>query len=84
VYKIAQRTKIDCPKLLRGPMSLRRTISRNREILAKFKAGQSIESLSEEHGLSVERVRAVLVDEKNRHIYSPEPFYRALRSGSRR
>ena len=61
-------------------MDLRRTVSRNREIFARFKAGQTVEGLSLQFSLSVGRVRAVLMDEKNRRTVSPEPFYRALRS----
>jgi hypothetical protein len=49
-------------------------------MFARFKAGQSVESLAEQFGLSADRVRAILMDEKNRFIVSPEPFYRALRS----
>jgi len=62
-------------------MDLRRTVSRNREIFARFKAGQTVEGLSLQFSLSVGRVRAVLTDEQNRRTVSPEPFYRALRSG---
>jgi Mor family transcriptional regulator len=61
-------------------MDLRRTVSRNREIFSRFKAGQTVESLGKQFSLSGERVRAILIDEKNRCIVSPEPFYRALRS----
>jgi len=59
---------------------MRKTGMRNREIFAKFQAGQSVESLAEQNGLSVMRVRAVLVDEANRRSFSPEPFYLALRA----
>lgn len=61
-------------------MDRRRTLARNREIFAAFQAGQSVEGLAEQHDLSVERVRALLTDEKNRLRFSSEPFYRALRS----
>jgi Mor family transcriptional regulator len=60
-------------------MDFRRTGTRNREIFARFQAGQSVESLAQQHGLSVDRVRSILVDESNRRTFSPEPFYRALR-----
>jgi Mor family transcriptional regulator len=60
-------------------MDLRKTGTRNREIFSGFERGQSVENLAEQHGLSVARVRVVLVDETNRRSFSPEPFYRALR-----
>ena len=52
---------------------------RNRQIFAAFEAGQSLEQLSEHHGLSPGRVYAVLTDEKHRRKVSPKPFYRFLR-----
>jgi len=60
-------------------MSLRRTTDRNREMFARFKAGQTVESLGEQYDLSVARVRALLTDEKHRHEVSPECFYRTWR-----
>jgi hypothetical protein len=62
-----------------APMDLRRNLSRNREIFARFQAGQTVKGLSLQFDLSVARVRVLLTDEKNRHTVSPEPFYRALR-----
>jgi Mor family transcriptional regulator len=58
---------------------LLKTKDRNREIFAKFKAGQTAESLGEEYGLSIQRIRAVLSDERLRRDLSPEYFYQALR-----
>jgi Mor family transcriptional regulator len=55
------------------------TADRNREIYAAFAAGQSIEQLSEIHGLSISRLRAIVVAERHKRIISPEPFYRSLR-----
>jgi hypothetical protein len=52
---------------------------RNREIFAAFEAGQSIEQLSEVHGLTSTRLRAIMVAERHKRIISPEPFYRSLR-----
>ena len=52
---------------------------RNRRIFAAFEAGQSLEQLGEHHGLTPDRIHAVLMDEKHRRIVSPEPFYRTLR-----
>jgi hypothetical protein len=53
---------------------------RNRQIFAAFQAGQSLEQLGEDHGLTPGRVRAILLDEKHRRTVSPEPFYRTLRA----
>jgi len=61
-------------------MSLRRTANRNREILAGFEAGLSVEALGERHGLTLARIRTILIDEKHRRNLSPEPFYRVLRN----
>lgn len=61
-------------------MPSRRMIERNREILAAREAGQSIELLAEQYCLTVARVTAVLVDERNRRMLSPEAFYREFRA----
>jgi len=63
-------------------MSLRKTTDRNREIFASFKAGQTIESLGEQYGLSIVRVRALLIEEKHRYEVSPECFYRTWRDAA--
>jgi Mor family transcriptional regulator len=63
-------------------MGLTRTADRNREIFASFNAGQTVESLAEQHGLSAARVRALLIDEKHRHEVSPEGFYRTWRDAA--
>jgi len=55
---------------------------RNRVIFAAFEAGQSLEQLSEHHGLSPGRVHAVLMAEKHKRTVSPEPFYRSLRAAA--
>ena len=60
-------------------MGIRKTTDRNREIFASFKAGQTVESLGEQYGLSTTRVRALLIDEKHKHEVSPEYFYQAMR-----
>ena len=65
-----------------GRMGLRKTTDRNREIFASFKAGQTVESLGEQYGLSVMRVRALLTDEKHKHEVSPECFYRTWRDAA--
>ncbi len=56
-----------------------KTANRNREMFAAFQAGQTIEQLCGDYGLSKTRVQAILADEKNRQTISPEPFYRAIR-----
>lgn len=61
-------------------MQPRKTMDRNREIFSRFGAGTTVESLAEQYGLTVQRIRALLIDEKHRHNLSPEYFYRALRS----
>ena len=60
-------------------MGIRKTTDRNREMFASFKAGQTVESLGEQYGLSATRVRALLIDEKHKHEVSPEYFYQAIR-----
>jgi len=61
-------------------MRHKKTKERNREIFAGFKAGQTAESLGEHYCLSVERIRAILIDERHRHDLSPEYFYQVQRS----
>jgi len=53
---------------------------RNRNMMAQFEAGNSIETLMTWYGLSKNRVMAILRDEKNRRAASTDPFYRNLRS----
>jgi len=60
-------------------MHPRRTMERNREIYSRFKAGITVEGLAAQYGLTVQRIRAILIDEKHRQELSPEYFYRALR-----
>jgi Mor family transcriptional regulator len=62
-----------------GSMHPRRTMERNREIYSRFKAGITVEGLAAQYGLTVQRIRAILIDEKHRQELSPEYFYRALR-----
>ena len=59
-----------------------RKSDRNRRMFTAFAQGRTLEQLGEEHALTCQRVRAVLVDEKNRRNHSVEPFYRSLRSVS--
>ena len=78
MYKTAQPLPLALMYLL-GRMGIRKTTDRNREIFASFKAGQTVESLGEQYGLSPTRVRALLIDEKHKHEVSPEYFYQAMR-----
>ena len=57
-----------------------KTTSRNREIFSRFKAGMTVDGLAAQYGLTVQRIRALLIDEKHRRDLSPEHFYRAQRS----
>ena len=52
---------------------------RNLRIMADFEAGQSLEQLSADRGLTILRIQAVLTDEKHRRCVSPDRFYRSLR-----
>ena len=61
-------------------MRAKTTAHRNRTIFAEFKAGKTAENLGEQYRLTVERVRVILTAEGNRYKFSPDPFYRALRS----
>jgi hypothetical protein len=74
VYKIAQPYPSGLIGFAGGHMGLRKTTDRNRQIFASFKAGQTVESLGEQYGLSAPRVRALLTDEKHKHEVSPECF----------
>ena len=56
-----------------------RKLDRNRRMFTAFAQGRTLEQLGEEHALTCQRVRAVLIDEKNRRNHSVEPFYRSLR-----
>ena len=55
------------------------TRDRNREMIAIFEAGGPIELLMARYKLSENRVRAILADEKNRRLTSPDPYYRSKR-----
>jgi len=52
---------------------------RNRELIEHYEAGASVEDLMAQYGLSKNRVRAILADERNRRLTSPDPFYRKMR-----
>jgi Mor family transcriptional regulator len=61
-------------------MHPRKTMNRNREMFSRFKAGMAVDGLAAQYGLTVQRIRAVLIDERHRRDLSPEHFYRAQRS----
>jgi Mor family transcriptional regulator len=61
-------------------MHSRKTMNRNREMFSRFKAGMTVDGLAAQYGLTVQRIRALLIDEKHRRDLSPEHFYRTQRS----
>lgn len=52
---------------------------RNRKIFDAFENGESIVQLAKAHGLSENRIRAILIEEKNKRALSLDPYYRRLR-----
>lgn len=60
-------------------MVLARTGPRNREILLHLLDGVSKADLAERHGISLERLDAVIRQERAKIELSPELEYRALR-----
>jgi hypothetical protein len=58
---------------------LSKTSERNRELFSAYEAGRTIKQLSENYGLTEERVRTILTDEKLKLRFSTDPFYRKLR-----
>jgi Mor family transcriptional regulator len=56
------------------------TSARNRALIATYEAGQGIERLVQNYGISAKRVRAIIADEQNRRRVSREPFYRDFRA----
>ena len=61
---------------------MEKNTNRNRDIVAAFEAGIAVEQLSGDYCLTQARIRAILVDERNRRAVSPDPFYRVLRASS--
>ena len=55
------------------------TAERNREMLAAYEAGRTIQQLSEDYGLSVASIGSILTGERHKREVSPDPVYRALR-----
>jgi len=60
-------------------MGRRVTEERNREILAAIEAGETRDQLCQCHGLSLPRLREILMDERCRRRFSAAPFYRNWR-----
>ena len=58
---------------------MERKAERDRDILAAFEAGKSIEKLGELRGLTYARITAILTAERHKCAVSPEPFYRSTR-----
>ena len=52
---------------------------RNREMLAAYEAGRTIEQLAQDYGLSDASIGSILTGERHRRKLSPDPYYRALR-----
>jgi len=56
-----------------------RQSARDYAILVAFEAGRTLEQLAGDYGLKADRIRTIVIAERNRRIISPEPFYRSLR-----
>jgi len=52
---------------------------RNRQMLAAYEAGRTVEQLAQDYGLSIASISSILTGERHRRRESPEPFYRDLR-----
>ena len=61
-------------------MRFKNTAGRNRAIFDEFKTGKTAETLGQQYRLTIDRIRAILTAEGNKFKFSPDPFYRALRS----
>jgi hypothetical protein len=57
-----------------------RNAKRNRNILLTAANGLSPEAIADQYNLTVQRVQAILVAERNKIAFSPDPTYRAMRS----
>jgi uncharacterized protein (DUF433 family) len=61
-------------------MAARKTAGRNQAILSAFETGVTVQQLVTAFGITEDRVRAVLHDEKNKRIASQDAYYRERRS----
>lgn len=68
-----------CSASMRPIRHRRATSERNRRLMAEFEAGTIVRELAAKFGVSEDRVRTLLRDEKNRREASVEPFYRDFR-----
>jgi hypothetical protein len=59
-----------------------KTIARNREIFAGYRAGKTTEQLALTYGLARPTITAIIVVERHRLEVSVDEFYEALRSSS--
>lgn len=48
-------------------------------MMAAFEDGTPVQNLMLEYGLGEKRVMAILADERNRRLTSPDPYYRRMR-----
>jgi Mor family transcriptional regulator len=56
------------------------TAERNRQILAAYDRGESIESLCSQHRLRPTSLAAIIMAERHRRAFSPLPVYREARN----
>jgi hypothetical protein len=56
-----------------------KTTERNREIFAKFRAGETVNQLAERCGLAPVTIAAVLTTERHKLAVCVDEFYAALR-----
>ena len=52
---------------------------RNREMLAAYEAGRTIQQLAQDYGLSETSIGSILTGERHKRALSPDPYYRAFR-----
>jgi hypothetical protein len=53
---------------------------RNRQIVEALAQGRSLKQLCLDHNLTIQRITAIVTEERNKRAVSPELYYRALRS----
>ena len=59
-----------------------KTVERNREIFAHYRAGKTTEQLAQGYGLAPPTIAAIINVEKHRLEVSNDEFYESLRSSS--
>jgi Mor family transcriptional regulator len=60
-----------------------KTEGRNRQIFSAYEAGQKIEEIAGQYGLSPVTVCHIILTEKHKQAVSPDAFYQSLRLGVR-